>query len=192
MKKAVEERTTMIQEAEIVVKDINTGKDCRINFASLKEGRSTWLEKKYGICCTYPAKDSRGEHFSVELGWQFHQFSKETQTFLADTEIAHIARGHIKCGRFHSSYSKYLAGDKYMNMATDLYVAYKGHQQLTKDLINKIFDEIEVVPMSNKDKKMLEFRREHLLKIIDKITIKKEKEKDGLCNAANIFERVRN
>lgn len=162
-----ENRVSVELVKEIEVNDLNTGKPCRICIEKFLSGKDEWLPKKYNLCVTYNAADSKGKHYSLVLGWDFMNLSKEAQIFLVDTEIAHIARGHMTSGKLWDNYSKYLRNDATFNKAADLYVVYKGHQTYTKDLIDRIFSELDTIPMSKKDKKAYAMRRLHMYKIIE-------------------------
>lgn len=168
MRKANEnERVSVEMVKEIVVNDLNTGKENRICIEKLLSGKDEWLQRRNNLCVTYNANDNKGKHYSLMIGWDLLQLSKETQIFLVDTEIAHIARGHMTMGRFRDNYSRYLRNDATFNKAADLYVVYKGHQTYTKELIDRIFSELDTIPMSRKDKKAYAMRKLHMLKIVE-------------------------
>jgi len=163
-----EVKTSVELVNEITVNNLNTGKPCRVCIEKHLSGEDEWLQRRYNLCVTYNAHDDKGDHFVVEFGWDFCQLSKETQIFLIDTEIAHIVRGHMKTGRIFSNYSKYLNNNSDFNRAADLYVVYKGgHQKYNKKLVIKIFDELDNIPMSEKDKKEYARRKLHILKIVE-------------------------
>lgn len=161
-----------------------TGKPVEIHFSTLKEGKSmdtSLRERKYDLCCTYHAHNDNGDFFEVRLGDNFYKMSKETQTFLADVEIAHILRGHMSYGRsvfglfiFGNKYAKYLYNNKSIMMQADIYAAMFGHQKLNEEILEKIFTELETIPMNKRDVKILSLRKEHLLNIIEYLN-KKEK-----------------
>ena len=160
---------------EILVNNINTGKPCRICIEKHLSGEDEWLQKRYNLCVTYNAHDDKGAHFAIYFGWDFCQLSKETQTFLIDTEIAHIARGHMKTGRIFSNYSKYLNNNSDFNRAADLYAVYKGHQKYDKKMVLHIFDELDNIPMTEKDKKEYARRKLHILRIVECLEKRDEK-----------------
>ena len=173
------------ENAKITETDLRKGKPVEIHFTTLKEGKSedtSLRERKYDLCCTYNAYDAEGnKFFEVRLGDNFHKLSKETQMFLADVEIAHVLRGHMSYGHsifgisiFGNKYAKYLLNNKSMMMRADIYTAMFGHQKLNEEIIEKIFTELEAIPMSKRDAKILSLRKEHLLNIIEYLN-KKEK-----------------
>lgn len=168
MRKANEnERVSVEMVKEIEVNDLNTGKPNRICIEKLLSGKDEWLQRRNNLCVTYNANDNKGKHYSLMIGWDLLQLSKETQIFLVDTEIAHVARGHMTMGRFRDNYSRYLKNDPTFNKAADLYVVYKGHQTYTAELIDRIFSELDTIPMSRKDKKTYAMRRLHMYKIVE-------------------------
>lgn len=169
------------ENAKTTVNYIKNGKPVEVHFVTITEGNTedNSLEKKHNLCCTYHARNDKGNFFDVWLGDNFYKMSKETQTFLADVEIAHVIRGHMSFGHsifglfvFGNKYAKYLYGNKSMMMQADIYAAMFGHQKLTKELVEKIFVELETIPMSKRDTKLLALRKEHLFNIVEYLSKK--------------------
>lgn len=185
MKENTTNTIVVTENAKITKIDFKTGKPVEIRFTTLKEGKSmdtSLRERKYDLCCTYHAHNDNGDFFEVSLGNNFYKLSKETQTFLADVEIAHIMRSHMSYGHsvfrlfiFGNKYAKYLYNNKSIMMRADIYAAILGHQKLNEEILEKIFTELETIPMSKRDSKILALRKEHLLNVIKYLNKKRNK-----------------